>query len=82
MNPSDTSQNWGWACERVQAVDVVTADGDLLHCNASHNQDLYWAARGAGPGECLFRWNKKHANRELTMKNETRISRSCYKVPS
>ncbi|KAJ5222223.1 FAD-binding domain-containing protein [Penicillium citrinum] len=43
-------KNWGWACERVQAVDVVTADGDLLHCNSSQNQDLYWAARGAGPG--------------------------------
>lgn len=43
-------QNWGWACERVQAVDVVTATGELLHCNATQNRDLYWAARGAGPG--------------------------------
>ncbi|GLA60816.1 hypothetical protein AtubIFM54640_001313 [Aspergillus tubingensis] len=43
-------RNWGWACERVQAVDVVTATGELLHCNATQNRDLYWAARGAGPG--------------------------------
>ncbi|CAI7614151.1 hypothetical protein N7533_013334 [Penicillium manginii] len=43
-------KNWGWACEKVQGLDVVTADGDLLHCNASENSDLYWAARGAGPG--------------------------------
>ncbi|CAI7600614.1 unnamed protein product [Penicillium discolor] len=43
-------RNWGWACERVQAVDVVTAQGDLIHCNSTQNQDLYWAARGAGPG--------------------------------
>ncbi|KAJ5112844.1 hypothetical protein N7532_000889 [Penicillium argentinense] len=43
-------RNWGWACERVLAVDVVTAEGQLLHCNSSQNADLYWAARGAGPG--------------------------------
>ncbi|KAJ5145417.1 hypothetical protein N7448_002809 [Penicillium atrosanguineum] len=43
-------RNWGWACERVQAVDVVTAEGNLLHCNAEQNQELYWASRGAGPG--------------------------------
>ncbi|KAI2814201.1 CAZyme family AA7 [Aspergillus niger] len=43
-------RNWGWACERVQAVDVVTATGELLHCNATQNRELYWAARGAGPG--------------------------------
>ncbi|KAJ5682092.1 uncharacterized protein N7477_002032 [Penicillium maclennaniae] len=43
-------RNWGWACERVEAVDVVTAEGNLLHCNAEQNSELYWAARGAGPG--------------------------------
>ncbi|BCS29496.1 FAD-binding oxidoreductase [Aspergillus puulaauensis] len=43
-------RGWGWACERVRAVDVVTADGDLVHCNKDQNADLYWAARGAGPG--------------------------------
>lgn len=51
---SNRYKNWGWACERVQAVDVVTAEGHLLHCNASQNEDLYWAARGAGPGQCIF----------------------------
>ncbi|PWY66735.1 FAD binding domain protein [Aspergillus heteromorphus CBS 117.55] len=43
-------RNWGWGCERVKAVDVVTATGELLHCNAAQNRDLYWAARGSGPG--------------------------------
>ncbi|RYP00592.1 hypothetical protein DL764_006466 [Monosporascus ibericus] len=43
-------ENWGWACERVLAVDVVTADGRKLHCDKKENSDLYWAARGAGPG--------------------------------
>ncbi|KAL4947825.1 FAD binding domain protein [Aspergillus filifer] len=43
-------RGWGWACERVQGIDVVTAEGKELHCNAEQNEDLYWAARGAGPG--------------------------------
>jgi FAD/FMN-containing dehydrogenase len=40
----------GWACESVVAVDVVTAEGELLRCDATQNSDLYWAARGSGPG--------------------------------
>jgi FAD/FMN-containing dehydrogenase len=43
-------KNWGWACEKVRAVDVVTARGELLHCSSEDNSELYWAARGAGPG--------------------------------
>ncbi|KAM5349870.1 hypothetical protein ACJ41O_006375 [Fusarium nematophilum] len=43
-------KNWGFACERVLAVDVVTADGKKLHCDKTENSDLFWAARGAGPG--------------------------------
>lgn len=40
----------GLACMNVEAVDVVTADGELVHASATENADLYWAARGAGPG--------------------------------
>jgi len=40
----------GWAAESVVAVDVVTADGELVCADATQNSDLYWAARGAGPG--------------------------------
>ncbi|KAL4963281.1 FAD-binding oxidoreductase [Aspergillus stella-maris] len=43
-------RGWGWACERVKGIDVVTAEGKELHCNAGQNEDLYWAARGSGPG--------------------------------
>ncbi|CAK7234552.1 hypothetical protein SEUCBS140593_008982 [Sporothrix eucalyptigena] len=43
-------KNWGWACERVLGVDVVTANGELVHCDKYENTDLYFAARGAGPG--------------------------------
>lgn len=43
-------KNWGWACEKVLAIDAVTASGELVHCNSKENSELYWAARGAGPG--------------------------------
>ena len=41
---------WGWACENVLGIDAVTADGRLVHADQTENADLYWAARGAGPG--------------------------------
>lgn len=48
---------WGWnstkvgpACLSVVGVDVVTADGELVHADEETNADLLWAARGAGPG--------------------------------
>lgn len=43
-------QTYGWSCEYVIELDVVTADGEFKHCNEIENSDLYWAARGAGPG--------------------------------
>ena len=44
------SRKYGWACEQVVAIDVVTADGELVHADETENTDLLWAARGAGPG--------------------------------
>ena len=44
------SRAWGWACENVIGIDAVTADGRQVHADADENADLYWAARGAGPG--------------------------------
>jgi hypothetical protein len=40
----------GMACESVIGLDIVTADGELLHANEKENSDLYWAARGSGGG--------------------------------
>jgi FAD/FMN-containing dehydrogenase len=40
----------GPACESVLGLDVVTADGELVHCDEEQYPELYWAARGAGPG--------------------------------
>src|SRR5271169_696153 len=43
-------RGWGYAAEQVVAIDVVTADGELLRADERKNSDLLWAARGAGPG--------------------------------
>ncbi len=44
------SRALGPACMSVLGVDVVTADGELVHASVDENPDLYWAARGSGPG--------------------------------
>ncbi|MCW2982950.1 MAG: linked oxidase protein, partial [Conexibacter sp.] len=41
---------WGYGCLSVAAIDVVTADGELRHATAHTDPDLFWAARGGGPG--------------------------------
>ncbi len=40
----------GPACMSVHAIDVVTADGELVRADSQQNADLLWAARGSGPG--------------------------------
>jgi FAD/FMN-containing dehydrogenase len=44
------SKHLGPACASVTAIEVVTADGELVRADASENADLLWAARGSGPG--------------------------------
>lgn len=41
---------WGVACFNVTGIDVVIANGDLVHASETENADLFWAARGAGSG--------------------------------
>ncbi|KAI0009219.1 FAD-binding domain-containing protein [Xylariaceae sp. FL0662B] len=43
-------KSWGWACESIVGIDVVTAEGNEIYCSSVENTDLFWAARGAGPG--------------------------------
>jgi FAD/FMN-containing dehydrogenase len=43
-------REFGPSCMSVTGIDVVTADAELVHADATHNADLFWAARGAGPG--------------------------------
>ena len=42
------ARRFGLALDNVQGVDIVTADGRLLHASAEQNPDLYWGVRGGG----------------------------------
>jgi len=41
---------WGPSCMSVTGVQMVMASGEIIYADATHNADLYWAARGAGRG--------------------------------
>jgi len=63
-------RGWGWAAESIEAIQVVTADGDIAWCDETTNADLFWAARGSGPGffgvVTAFRLRTRERYRELT----------------
>lgn len=63
-------RGWGWAAEAIDAIDVVTADGELVRCSEEENADLFWAARGSGPGffgaVTAFRLRTRERYRDLT----------------
>ena len=40
------SREHGLACNRIEAIEVVTADGDLVRADAYRHADLFWALRG------------------------------------
>jgi FAD/FMN-containing dehydrogenase len=42
------ARRFGLTIDNLQSVDIVTADGELLHANESQHQDLFWALRGGG----------------------------------
>lgn len=46
-------RRYGWACNRVQAIDVVTADGEQRRIDSDHEPDLFWALRGGGGGYAI-----------------------------
>jgi FAD/FMN-containing dehydrogenase len=45
------SGHLGPACFSILAVEVVTAEGERLHCDETQNTDFLWAARGGGHGQ-------------------------------
>ena len=45
-----TGRAFGLTCDNVVAFDTVLADGRQVHCDATHDPDLYWALRGGGGG--------------------------------
>ncbi|HEX9411596.1 MAG TPA: FAD-dependent oxidoreductase, partial [Actinomycetota bacterium] len=40
---------FGLTIDNLLSVDVVTADGRLVHASEDENPDLFWGMRGAGP---------------------------------
>ncbi|GGU76131.1 oxidoreductase [Streptomyces albospinus] len=46
------SRAWGASCADVIGIRAVTADGRTVTCTETEHPDLFWAARGAGPGFC------------------------------
>jgi FAD/FMN-containing dehydrogenase len=43
----------GFACNRVRAVELVTADGEPRTVDAENDPDLFWALRGGGGGSAV-----------------------------
>ena len=41
-------RQFGLACDNLVAVDLVTADGELVHASAEEHPDLFWALHGGG----------------------------------
>ena len=44
------SRQLGTTADRLRRVHIVTADGELRQCDATHHSDLFWACRGGGGG--------------------------------
>jgi FAD/FMN-containing dehydrogenase len=43
-------RRYGYAADHVQALEIVTADGELRRVTADSEPDLFWALRGGGKG--------------------------------
>jgi len=41
-------RRYGFACNRVIAIELVTAAGEIRRVDAEHDADLFWAMRGGG----------------------------------
>ncbi len=42
---------YGLTCDALLEAEIVTADGQLLRCNANEHAALFWALRGGGGGQ-------------------------------
>jgi FAD/FMN-containing dehydrogenase len=43
-------RKYGLTCDQLLGAQVVLADGRVVECDAHHDQELFWALRGAGGG--------------------------------
>ncbi len=44
------SRKYGLTCDNLLSAQIITADGNMLTCEANNNADLFWALRGGGGG--------------------------------
>ena len=47
------ARRYGFACNRVRAIELVTADGEPRTVDAENEPDLFWALRGGGGGYAI-----------------------------
>ncbi len=43
-------RKYGMTCDRLTAIELVTADGKPIRCDENTEADLFWAQRGGGGG--------------------------------
>ena len=46
-------RRYGFACNRVNAIEVVTAEGEGRRVDSDNDPDLFWALRGGGGGYAI-----------------------------
>jgi hypothetical protein len=46
-------RRFGFACNRVNAIELVTADGEPRRVDCDNDADLFWALRGGGGGYAI-----------------------------
>lgn len=42
------SRRFGWTCDNVVSMDLVTAEGEVVRASERENGDLFWGLRGGG----------------------------------
>jgi len=42
------TRRYGWTCDTVLGMNLVTADGPLVRASSEENPDLFWGLQGGG----------------------------------